>query len=317
MRTSEILNTKELNGGAELVALIAKVIQQNQVDVVGFCEIRSKLGDDIGKELTEILNGNKTGLPWKYKPSTPFGKNRWEQYLFVWNTTKATTYGPLFKDTFTNPAPPPANLGFPRQSQLDRPPYLGFFQTVTNAKKVLIAVMHSPAPSPSFRPKEAANNMAEVADFSSAVDACLLMGDFNVKISSDAATAGSLGEAAFGPLVTGKNFTQLLPGDILSSLISLKQVVVGMTINACYSMPYDQLFLRAKIGISYQKQSVKELISASLNTNPTQYLQAVLAKVNQINYGVAPAAYTTVEDAFDDFRFYVSDHMPVFVEIHG
>lgn len=308
-------------GGPELIALIAEVIQKNQVDVVGFCEIRSKLADSIGTDLTNYL-----GTDWTFNPSSPaFGKGRWEQYLFVWNKTKVTSYK-AFQSDFPNPFPPPPLLGFPRQSQLDRPPLLGFFQTVAAPKKkVLVAIMHSPAPTPPFRPRDAARNLALAAILTSEGDTCVVLGDFNVKANVDVSVPNSAGAAAFGNIVAA-GFEQRLRADVLSSLVPKKQAWVGMNNDDCKSSPYDQLFCRTAVGITFQKDGVDDLIVESVSAGTPNvlisstngnYLQPQLAAIHgKNNGGTPPAAYNTVEDAFEAFRVFVSDHLPVVVEVH-
>jgi hypothetical protein len=311
---------KATNGGVELIALIAGVIKKNQVDVVGFCEIRSKLADDIGSNITA-----KLGLGWKYNNSSPaFGKGRWEQYLFVWNENKVKTYK-AFQSDFVNPARPPANLGFPRQSYLDRPPLLGYFETVAvPKKKVLVAIMHSPAPTPTFRPRDAARNLALAAVLKNEGDTCVLVGDFNVKANVDATVANSAGAAAFGDLLTA-GFQQRLPADVLSSLIPKKKAWIGMDNDECKSSPYDQLFCRRAGGINFRNEGVEDLIVESVSVGTPNvlipstggnYLQPLLAAIHgKNNGGSPPAKYSTVEDAFEAYRVFVSDHLPVVVEV--
>jgi hypothetical protein len=242
---------KTVNGGPELIALIAKVMTQNNIDVAGFCEIRSNLGDDIGQALVTQLGGTAAG--WTHRPSPAFGKGRWEQYLFVWNTLKVTAYRagglPAFESSFPNTSPPPANLGFPRQSQLDRPPFLAYFQTVTVTapqKQVLVAIMHSPAPTPTTRPRDAARNIAKAGAITRDGDTCVLLGDFNVKESVDASVAGTPGFEAFGALVAA-GFRQELRANVLSSLIP--KAWADMNSDDCKSAPYDQLFCRRAAGL--------------------------------------------------------------------
>lgn len=309
-----------VTGGAELIALIAEVIKKNDADVVGFCEIRSKLANSIGKDLIA-----KLGAGWTYNQnSPPFGKKRWEQYLFVWNTNKVTSYK-AFKSDFANPAAPPPHLGFPRQSLLDRPPLLGYFQTVAGPqKKVLVAIMHSPAPTPTFRPRDAARNIALAAALQEG-DTCVVLGDFNVKASVDVKVPGSFGEAAFKGLVNA-GFKQRLRADVLSSLIPRKRAWVGMNNDDCKSSPYDQLFCRTAAGITFLEDGVEDLIVESVSpgtpnvllpSTSANYLQPLLAAIKgKNNGGTPPAAYNTVEDAFVDFRYYVSDHLPVVVQVH-
>lgn len=315
---------KKVNGGPELITLIAKVISENNVDVAGFCEIRANLGDDIGRELVAELGGTAAG--WTHLQSPAFGKGRWEQYLFVWNTNKVISSQP-FQHSFLNPSPPPVTLGFPLQSHLDRPPFLAFFQTVTTPQKqVRVAMIHSPAPSPALRPCNAARNVAKVVEINSGGDACVVLGDFNVKASVDAGVPGTPGHAAFGDLVRTAGFVQKLPDGAFSSLIPKRQAWTHMSEDDCKSQPYDQIFCRtATTGITFQNEGVEDLIVECVPRTATgliskagkNYLGPSLADLHaKNNSGSAPAAYNTVEDAFQAFRVYVSDHLPVVVEVH-
>jgi hypothetical protein len=151
------------------------------------------------------------------------------------------------------------------------------------------------------------------------------MGDFNVGVSSDVNVAGSPGEAAFQDLVNAQ-FEQLLVGDVQSSLIAKKQAWVGMLYDDCRSSPYDQIFLRKRVGggVTGHEPGIDSLIEncSTVPSNPPAaadtYLMPLLAAIDDVNNSVTPAGSTTygaVEDAFVAFRTYVSDHYPVVVEL--
>ena len=315
------------NGGDELIEYIATVVDTYKADVVGFCELRSKRAADVGKKLKKKLDTKQGGTHWQYKASQQFGKKRWEEYLFIWRSNKVTSYaggptGQKFQSSFDNPAGSPKKIGFPRQSALDRPPFLGYFEvpvpggSSTTKKQVLIAVMHSPARNPLFRPKEAAQNMAKVKPFKNKGDACLLMGDFNVKMVADASVVGSKGEKAFGDLIAA-GFEQLIKGDIATSLASKKYVPTA--VGDYLLSPYDQLFFRTKstTGITTNNPGAEDLVEDSYNGG---YLEAKLAAIIDKDHGNSAGTTTFGTDltsAFQYFRIYVSDHMPVITEIHA
>ncbi|HPS91443.1 MAG TPA: hypothetical protein PKV33_04750 [Methanothrix sp.] len=304
-------------GGRELIALIAEVMMHNNVDVAAFCEIRSRLGDDIGKEIKNTLS--KTAKKnWSYIFSSQFGAKRMEQYLFVWNED---VVGRLkSQEEFDDPAKPGKLLGFPKQSKIDRPPFLCYFNIKSKNKEVLIAMMHSPAPTPTSGPRDAANCLANVKEFKTEGTTCIIMGDFNVSVSVNASSPGTPGAYAFGPLVTTANFEQLLPDDSQSSLISRNAAFVGMIIDDCRSQPYDQLFFRNNPILTHSNEGVEELISECI-TPPLPlnkgYIAAKLSDINKKRLGNPQTTYTKVEDAFIDFRYFVSDHFPVIVQIYG
>jgi hypothetical protein len=310
------------NGGRELIALIAEVIMHNKVDVAAFCEIRSRLGDDIGKEIKNVLNKTPPSNNWNYNFSSQFGAKRMEQYLFVWNEDVVDHQ--KSQEKFYDPVTPGKVLGFPKQSKIDRPPFLCYFEIKSNNKQVLIAIMHSPRPKPASGPRDAANCLARVDEFRNRGDTCVIMGDFNVSISVNASTPGTPGADAFGPLVTTANFEQLLPNDNQSSLVSRKAAFVGMTVDDCRSQPYDQLFFRNNPSLKANKDAgVEELISECITPSPPPvppkapgYIAAKLSDIHKKILG-NPHTYSLIEDAFDDFRYYVSDHFPVIVQIDG
>lgn len=311
---------KKTAGGPELLDLIQQVITNYNIDVIGFSEIRSNLGNDIGRKLTKRLNGGPGGAPWTYEESAQYGKKRWEQYLFVWNTNVVTNYKP-FKDTFANPAPPPASIGFPRQKTTDRPPFLGYFRTVAAApnRDILVAVMHAPEPGFALNTRDAARNMATVTQFGTKGDSCVLMGDFNVKTNAVEATANSNGAAAFGPLINlaPDAFEQAMVNggnEILTSLIARKTAWVGMAVGDYFNQPYDQIFVRDHATISYQNEGVYDLVEDAVNGN---FLEPSLVALWNAVTGNAIANFNAVvEDAFVAYRMCVSDHFPVAVEIH-
>jgi hypothetical protein len=314
---------QKANGRAELIELICEVIAHERVSVVGFSEMRGDRGAKIGQKMAENLNARVAPLaPWRSQTSPQFMKNRWEQYLFVWDTREVVLYNApnSFQHAFASAAPPPANVGFPRQVASDRPPYLGYFQTVAAPTiQVPIAVFHAPEPGFWLNVRDGCMALARVTEFQNAGDTCVVMGDFNVKSNSNPAVAGSKGAAAFAAL-DGVGFRQLIPGnntdDVLTSLIKASGGQPGMTEGDCYSQPYDNLFLRAPNPNPRAIQGVDfgldELIEDCVAGG---YLEPSLRALQQRRTGAAPATYPTVYDAFEPFRRYVSDHMPVVTQL--
>lgn len=312
------------NGRDELIDLICAVIDENVVSIAGFQELRSNRAAAIGQLMVTNLDARTSAGRWAFQASPKFVKNRWEQYLFVWDTHNVGLYNApnSFQSDFASAAPPPALIGFPRQKASDRPPYLGYFQSVvTPGIKIPVAVFH--APEPKFAPdvRDACRALATVAEFNVAAEACAIMGDFNVKTNASAAAPASLGNAAFANLV-GLGFQQLVTGnaatdDRLTSLIAKGASFVNMVADDCYSQPYDNIFLRppnpnAAHTVQANNAGLEELMGECINGN---YLEPLLQALHQRRTGVAPGAYAAIEDAFEPFRRYVSDHMPVMTTV--
>ena len=135
------------------------------------------------------------------------------------------------------------------------------------------------------------------------------MGDCNVKFVADASVAGSFGAQAFQPLLAAK-FRQADIG--LTSLKSVKDADPSWTIEDAYNQPYDQVFVRNSKYVGSTGASREELLDECMNGN---YLEGLLAAVDGQRTGMTPVSYTNVADAFVSFRKYVSDHMPVVVDI--
>lgn len=336
----ENFGTSKYNShGTELIEFIAQVINQNQVEIAAFSEMRSNLGATIGAALATELD-NIQALPagtWQSQASIQMVPNRLEQYLFVWNSNVATTYNgtvhPVtaaptpFQWLYANPAPPPPRIGFPRQLTSDRSPFLGYFQkTDSNAvvRQVLVAVMHSPEPGFRKNTRDAAKNMATVNEFLNNGDTCVLVGDFNVKYQSDASVVNSYGEAAFDDLINA-NFDQAMnPIDMETSLIKAVHFIPPPAMVAAdyQNQPYDQVFFRTTAvagGAPLQYQAANcycdDVITDCL---AGQYLTGFLGAIDDAYTGNAAGTKVygaNLNDAFVDYRNYVSDHLPVFIQV--
>ena len=302
---------KKEQGGVELIKFIAEVIKQKKADVVGISEIRSNRGEDIGKYLVDAIGGD-----WGYGASPKFCNGRWEQYLFVWNRTTIDTYDPnppVGPFQFEFDSQDGKRIGFPRQKRKDRPPYLGYFQSKGQSnRKILVAIMHSPGPDSVKTPHKTAQALAKVAEFRTGGDTCVLLGDLNVKASVTASTPGTPGHDAFADLVGRPELLkQLLPDNEKSSLIATNKAFVGMTVQETLSQPYDQIFFRDS-GQPGTSARVEDVITEAMARGN---LEAHLAAIHRKIHGTV-VDYSAVEHAFDAYRVYVSDHLPVVVEVH-
>jgi len=309
--------------GDALVDYIANVVSYNEADIVAIQEVRSNMGADLVQRLAAELDGYTSPNVWKGQESPQFCNQRLEQYVFLWDTRKVDLYSVAINGTpgsfqyqYANPnfgqPNQPQWLGFPKQIASNRPPYLAYFQTVQAPNvQIPVAVFHAPGPGYWIGVRDACKNLAQVTEFATQGHSLVIMGDFNVKSDNSVSVAGSFGEQAYGPLAgAAGTFTQLLE-DVLSSLIKLKSATIGMTIADAYSQPYDTIFLRKNTNnIASLGEGIDELLEESLNGNLSGSLEEIEGQLN----GMKPI-YTNPADVFHDYRLYVSDHVPIVVEI--
>lgn len=336
----ENFGTSKYNShGQRLINFIAQVIHQNQVDIAAFSEMRSNLAGPIGTAIAARLDNIQAlaAGTWHSQASIQMVPKRLEQYLFVWNSNVATTYNgapdPVtgvansvpFQWLYNNPAPPPARIGFPRQITGDRPPFSGYFQATDShaaVRQVLVAVMHSAEPGFRKDTRDAARNIALITEFNNNGETCVLVGDFNVKYQSDAAVVNSLGAGAFGNLVAA-NFVQAMnPIDMETSLIKAVHFIPPPAMVAAdyQNQPYDQVFFRTTaavggVALNHQPAYCDDVIPDCL---AGQYLTGLLGAIHDTVNGnpIGTRAYgANLNDAFVDYRHYVSDHLPVFIQV--
>lgn len=285
--------------GPEMVQCIAKVALDLGASIVGLNEIRSGLGATLGPAIATAL-----GASWQSAYSPKFGA-RHEEYIFLWNTNKVTTYA-AFQHQFPDPARPGKLLGFPLQAKSDRPPFLGYFQT-TNGKRLAVAIFHGPGPDYWNGVRDGNKNLGSVTAFQTAGDTCLVLGDCNIKWDADVNVASSRGYLAFTPLVA-LGFEQNILQPMLTSLKSYRSAWPTMIIQDAYSEPYDQIFMRTAVGYGCEEPGREELLIECENS---RYLSNTLKDIQAKWEGARPALYNSVAETFVPFRRYVSDHMPV------
>lgn len=110
------LNSSISNASDALIELIAQVINENEVDIVGLLEINGGIGNDIAQALKNELRNSGLSTQWHGQASPTVGVgNRQEQYVFLWDEAKVkpyiptTSYTPLststpsFQHQFKNP----------------------------------------------------------------------------------------------------------------------------------------------------------------------------------------------------------------------
>jgi len=328
--------SKYTSHGPELIKFVAKVMDTNAVALAGFSELRSGLGKKISDDIAKELNTMQSVTTWKAQASPKFGKNRWEEYAIVWDSAKLSTYNgnaattpnSAFQTAFVDPASAskPKLLGFPRQSKLDRPPFAGYFQASDSnnvQRKFVFAIMHSPGPGYFPNVRDAARNMAQVAEFKKAGESCVIMGDFNVKSSTDQSVTNSYGDLAFSNLVTANLRQVIEPIDVETSLIKAT-ILTSWDDKAYLNQPYDQVFLRwdnvtpTLTDDAYQDDLIEECVTSGWSSTATGYLEPFLGAITDAysgnTHGTTKYAKTTtgINNAFIAFRRRVSDHMPVF-----
>lgn len=308
------------NGGPELISLIAKVMALNRVSIAGFSEMRGNRAEQIGRDLVSVLDGLTSANRWKSQASKQFVAGRLEQYLFVWDsqevTPAVTPHSDAFQYEFATALGSTTKIGFPRLSSLDRPPYLGKFRTVAAPIiDIPTAVFHAPAPGNNVH--AACQRLAAVSEFKQNAEACVVMGDFNVKTNANQQAPHSNGQAEFSALVQ-EGFQQLLvPNnaitDVKTSLVARKSSSPAMTADDCRSQPYDHIFLRKPTRnppttITVSADGMADLITDCL---PGNYLESYLVNLQTVREGGPQPAYRSIAEAFVPFRRYVSDHLPV------
>ena len=301
--------------GPEIIAFIAETIESNQADVVCMNELRGGFATVVGFYLQNQLRNTGRAANWQSQPSPVYSTNN-EEYLFLWRTGAVTATG--FQGTYLDAQ---GNaIGFPNGPQTNRPPYLGYFQTVAMPQRnILIAGFH--APRPAFWPDVRNGNrrLASVTEFANQGHICLIMGDTNIGFNNDVAVNNSNGQqpwasVGFNLAGGGGRFTQLLPNEY-TSLIDRNQAWNTMTVGNCYSETYDQMFIRhnpATGNTAAANATSVELISECMTNN---YLELYLDAIETAWTGISPGGYATVADAFVAYRRYVSDHIPVIVDI--
>lgn len=307
---------KHNSHGPELISFIAQVIENYGVDVICMNEMRGGQATVIGLDLRNELSNIGRAANWQSQASPIYSTNN-EEYVFVWRTGAVTNYQAFQGQYLDNQG---NVIGFPNGPNTDRPPYLGYFRTVANPQRnILIAGFHAPRPGWWLGVRNGNRNLARVQEFATQGHICLIMGDTNIAFDNDVATPNSRGADAwaaqgFNLAGGGGRFTQLIANDN-SSLIDYNQAWNGMTINDCYSEPYDQLFIRhnpATGNTSSANPLTLELIAECMNAN---YLESYLDDIESVVIGMSPGGYPAVEDAFVAYRRWVSDHMPVIVDI--
>jgi endonuclease/exonuclease/phosphatase family protein len=297
---------KDFLAGDDLIKFIAEVIRSKTIDIAAICEMRQDWADKIGLRLKKELGGK-----WEHFASEAFVPGRNEEYLFVWNgatvaNQKISGTKAGFQDAFFDQG---KKIGF-RLLTKDRPPVMGEFTAVTSKGKLRVSVLHSPEPKSKLDPRDAARNLATVAELRPKKMASVIVGDFNVKKSAKAAD-GNYGWPAFDDLVTA-GFAQLLANDELTSLRSRKRKNIAKP-GDCVSQPYDQIFVWTDKVATHANPKVEDLVADALIPN-SAIAKALLPLLNKL--GKNASKIGSCAEAFEAYRNMVSDHYPVSVTIN-
>lgn len=301
--------SKDKKCGDALIDFIAEVIRKKDVKVAAFSEIRSDRAEKIGERLKAKLD--KLGGTWAFHPSQAWGVKRWEQYLFVWDTSVVTANTPAdFQDEITDDKG--SQIGFWRLTK-DRPPFIAKFTTVNLNIPMSIAIMHSPAPQPWTYPRDAAKALALVPGLQDPARTTVLLGDFNVAFDAQQSTVGQYGEAAFTELVK-IGLEQILPDMMDSSLIGRGWIPADL--DSCRSSPYDQIFARAGAPApTFVDPAVENLIEDVCAPAQDVDIEQALIKLHNQGFGSSQVSPMDLETAFKAYRELVSDHLPISVGI--
>jgi hypothetical protein len=302
----------------ELADLITEVIALWQIRLAAILEVRSNTGAFWGAYIAANLNTRIQGTSWGFKESGQTGVKK-EQVLYLYdkNVFTGSNFFPLATDVANmrlyvdaaNQA-----VGFPYFGQVNtsyypyqsNPPFRGTFTETTTNRALPVYAFH--ADSNMAWGILGCKKLADISDIGTAARG-LVMGDFNITPSD--VQAGN-GQAAFTPLAITRGYTQQIINNDKTSLRKYQSAFNGMTFQDCLSEPYDNFFIKAG-GLGVGNYDIPDVISecvtgGALAAKFGAYLKA------KLNLPAAPAC-PDVKTAFENFRHYVSDHLPILLEV--
>ncbi|MEV0643633.1 hypothetical protein AB0I28_00070 [Phytomonospora sp. NPDC050363] len=323
--------------GTSYPSLVASAIRAGDITVAGFSGVRSGLANALGEAVVAELRGYYPHSTWIHSASPPLGQGRDEQYLIIWDGSRAGAYKPPGYEywLWQYPAPNPLDglLGFPRPESMspDLPPFTMFFKLGSSGKWMPMSVLHAPTWPDAWQNgaeiTRAMANLTRVEAFDVG-DGALLMGSFNVPADDDVGTPGSNGALAFGRLAgpNGK-YDQAMHGH----RTALGPPIVATTDSQSYVQTSDNFFVRrnsSQRGITVSAPGILGVISGSLGRLDAQGtwqpapFRPALANVEARSVGDdkvtagADGSYDRFDDAFAAYRLYVSDHAPIAITIN-
>ncbi|MDB4875577.1 MAG: endonuclease [Gemmatimonadetes bacterium] len=234
----------------DFIELVAKIIRQENIDLVSILETKSDKGAELGKRITK-----KLGAGWDKHSSVPSAptSNKPENYVFMWKTAKITNAtGFKFADNID--AATGKTVGFPRQHTGRRPsryPYLGEF--TVGGRQITFVSFHATFTSVDIA--ESNQKLAAITEVRNKANV-VVMGDFNDHPINSRTYRGA---RSFQPLV-GLGFAHKI-----ATATSLSQAFdpTWTTTVECRSSVYDNFFVKSAAGqISAAVGSVVDGIAA-------------------------------------------------------
>lgn len=328
------LNRMEITGLAYL-QFIASVMKRYEVDLIGFCGIKSNLGRPLGELVTKDLNNReRASTRWRYLSSPPLGRGRNEQYTFIWNSDKFLPHAPdgttFWQWDYPKPSGQTGNYAFPLPYALSpyMPPFVIYFSLVGTSNYMPITVYHAPDWASPIQPgrtiRVACNTIAQIAAFDQGAGS-LIMGTFNVPADDDASINGSNGAYAFSGLAGAQaKYTQALSNQ--PNRLG-NDIAVAMTMEDAIVETADNFFFRtngAANGIGFADADVANIftdtfrhynslngfwIKAPLGT-PLATVEAAVLGADNIA-AEADGSYVKMELTFAVYRLLFSDHLPI------
>jgi endonuclease/exonuclease/phosphatase family metal-dependent hydrolase len=297
---------------------IVRAIDMWGADIVGIMEVRANRGAALGQYLCQQLDALNLGQAWAFSASGQLGGRR-EQYLFLWNTNVVTgsNFFPTLADVTNKTVyADTANMavGFPQFGQAtsavypyaSRPPFRGEFKELTTNKTLPIYLFH--ADSAYVAARDGAKAIARVREIVNGARG-LVMGDFNITPSD---LNSQHGANSFNDLATTRGYSQKFTANEKTSLKKYQSAVANMTAADCLLEPYDNFFLKLG-GFTASAPAVGNLIADCVT--PQQMATHLGDYVKQrLNLQARPG-YPDVTSAFSHFAHYVSDHLPIVIDI--
>lgn len=319
--------------GFPFVQLIASVIKEANISLIGFSGIFSGLAQPLGELLYKELNNlDGSNTKWNYQGSPPLGAGRDEQYMFIWDMTVFGAYAPNGTDYWQWDYPrtdgQSGNYGFPRpyDASPDMPPFTMYFKLGRSQNFMPFAIFHAPEWDLGQTPGQgifmACANISQIAAFDQG-QGSLIMGTFNVPHNDDVTVNGSNGAGAFETLAgaNGK-YTQAMSNQM--NLLA-DNAIVAMGMENALVQTADNFFFRrnATNGITFTNSMVVNIFLASMNSLDASGklvkapLAPALARIEAVAVGMnritasENGGYGKLEDAFAVYRTYVSSYLPI------
>jgi hypothetical protein len=301
-----------------LADFVAAVISLWQADLAAILEVRSNSGGTLGAHLVNELNSLRMGSSWAHKESGQTGVKK-EQVLYLYDTNvfTASNFFPLAADVanktrYLDTANQP--VGFPQFGQvntscypyLSNPPFRGTFKEKTTNAELPVYTFH--ADSVMVWGITGCQRLAEIKEVRTAARG-LVMGDFNITPSD---VQSGNGQTAFTPLAITYGYAQQIINNDKTSLKTYQSAFNGMTFQQCLSEPYDNFFIKAG-GFTVGNYDIPNVLAECVQGGDLEHEFAAYLKA-KLSLQAAPVCLD-IKTAFENFRHYVSDHLPIILEV--